>query len=262
MRKLSIFILLIALFISPVIAADGTYPAQERQMEILAYRVGGEADGPYFYFIDALSDSLLNQSASTEPDITGYMDRVLGDLNSSDPSSTLASFRVEGKGTGSFYVAVAVTDFYQVENGNPVSEGTTIKGEYRFDHMDIRFNDTHEETDGSGKLYISTKDYDGKDSSDLSKGVRKTLGGGTTTAEGLSAIIEVTPTLSDSSISENEGYLSARWTVSSKDGTATDVASDYWICRGAVLLLIDETGYEDAVGTFRTNVIVEWGTIE
>ena len=117
--------------------------------------------------------------------------------------------------------------------------------------MDIRFNDTHEETDGSGKLYISTKDYDGKDSSDLSKGVRKTLGEGTTS---------VTPILSDSSISENEGYLSARWTVSSTDGTA--VASDYWICRGAVLLLIDETGYEDAVGTFRTNVIVEWGTIE
>lgn len=260
MRKLSIFILLIALLISPVIAADGTYPAQERQMEILAYRVGGKEDGPYFYFIDALSDSLLNQSASTEPDITGYLDRFLGDLNSSDPSSTLASFRVEGKGTGSFYVAVAVTDFYQVENGKPVSEGTTIKGEYRFDHMDIRFNDTHEETDGSGKLYISTKDYDGKDSSDYLKGVRKTLGGGTTTA--VSAISEVDPILSGTSISENEGYLSARWTVSSEDGTDTAVASDYWICRGAVLLLIDETGYEDAVGTFRTNVIVEWGTIE
>ena len=258
MRRLPLFILLIALLIFPVIAADGTYPAQERQMEILAYRVGGEADGPYFYFIDALSDSLINQSAITEPDITGYMDRFLGDLNSSDPSSTLASFRVEGKGTGSFYVAVAVTDFYQVEDGSPVSGGKTIKGEYRFDHMDIRFNDTHEETDGSGKLYISTKDYDGKDSSDLSKGVRKTLGGATT--EELSASSDVTPILSDSSISENEGYLSARWTVSSTDGTT--VASDYWICRGAVLLLIDETGYEDAVGTFRTNVIVEWGTIE
>lgn len=251
MRRLPLFILLIALLIFPVIAADGTYPAQERQMEILAYRVGGEAEGPYFYFIDALSDSLINQSAITEPDITGYMDRFLGDLNSSDPSSTLASFRVEGKGTGSFYVAVAVTDFYQVEDGSPVSGGKKINGEYKFDHMDIRFNDTHEETDGSGKLYISTKDYDGKDSSDLSKGVRKTLGEGTTS---------VTPILSDSSISENEGYLSARWTVSSTDGTA--VASDYWICRGAVLLLIDETGYEDAVGTFRTNVIVEWGTIE
>ena len=252
MRKLSIFILLIALLISPVIAADGTYPAQEKQMEILAYRVGGEADGPYFYFIDALSDSLLNQSDSTEPDITGYMDRFLGDLNFSDPSSTLASFRVEGKGTGSFYVAVAVTDFYQVEDGSPVSGGKTIKGEYRFDHMDIRFNDTHEETDGSGKLHISTKDYDGKDSSDYLKGVRQTLGGDTTS---------VTPILSDSSISENDGYLSARWTVSSTDGTSTSVASDYWICRGAVLLLIDETGYEDVVGTFRTNVIVEWGTI-
>ena len=251
MRRLPLFILLIALLIFPVIAADGTYPAQERQMEILAYRVGGEADGPYFYFIDALSDSLINQSAITEPDITGYMDRFLGDLNSSEPSSTLASFRVEGKGTGSFYVAVAVTDFYQVEDGSPVSNGKKINGEYKFDHMDIRFNDTHEETDGSGKLYISTKDYDGKDSSDLLKGVRKTLGEGTTS---------VTPILSDSSISENEGYLSARWTVSSTDGT--DVASDYWICRGAVLLLIDETGYEDAVGTFRTNVIVEWGTIE
>lgn len=260
MRRLPIFILLIALLIFPVVAADETYPAQERQMEILAYRVGGEAEGPYFYFIDALSDSLLNQSDSTEPDITGYMDRFLGDLNSSDPSSTLASFRVEGKGTGSFYVAVAVTDFYQVEDGSPVSGGKTIKGEYRFDHMDIRFNDTHEETDGSGKLSISSKYYDGKDSSDPSKGVRQTLGGGTFTTEYLSAISDVTPILSGSSISENDGYLSARWTVSSPDGTT--VASDYWICRGAVLLLIDETGYENAVGTFRTNVIVEWGTIE
>ena len=172
-------------------------------------------------------DSLLSNYIGTE-------------LSESDPNNILLSFRVEGQTLDSYYVKLAVSHFALMQESEKglerVSNGNQISGNYMIDNLDLRFNDNNStEMDGAGTAKITGKTSD--------ENPRETADYDTPD----------TSVLADAPI--------VTWTIADNDQTdGIDFSSDYWICRGAVRLQIDETEYNNApIGTYQTRVIVEWG---
>ena len=235
MRKITLFILLSSLLIISV-HADST--PTYKDFDIVAYRVGGDGTGPFFYVIDALSDSLLNQEQggtdfSNSKNITERVSNYLGS-SEGDPNTVLVSFRMEGTTLGTYYVAASTK---------------TIKTRYKFDNFDITFNDTHTTTDGSGFVHAENYNYDHS----AKTGASELLG---------SSRLTNSEQESTDKIDNSSSYTAAWWTITSDNKTNYSRSSDYWICRGAMKVLIDEKDYVAADnGTYRATVVVEWGTI-
>ncbi len=218
--------------------------AVETSFEIVAYRVGGEGKGPFFYVVDALNNSLENMTAGESRSIDSLLSNYIGtELSESDPNNILLSFRVEGQTLGSYYVKLAVSHFALMQESEKglerVPDGNQISGHYMIDNLDLRFNDSNStEMDGAGTAKITEKT-----SNETQKDTKDTVD---YDAADLSNASVVTWTIADNN--QNDGI---------------DFSSDYWICRGAVRLQIDENEYNNApIGTYQTKVIVEWGTIE
>lgn len=218
--------------------------AVETSFEIVAYRVGGEGKGPFFYVVDALNNSLENMTAGESRSIDSLLSNYIGtELSESDPNNILLSFRVEGQTLGSYYVKLAVSHFALMQESEKglerVPDGNQISGHYMIDNLDLRFNDSNStEMDGVGTAKITEKT-----SNETQKDTKDTVD---YDAADLSNASVVTWTIADNN--QNDGI---------------DFSSDYWICRGAVRLQIDENEYNNApIGTYQTKVIVEWGTIE
>ena len=251
MRKITLFILLSSLLIISV-HADST--PTYKDFDIVAYRVGGDGTGPFFYVIDALSDSLLNQEQggtdfSNSKNITERVSNYLGS-SEGDPNTVLVSFRMEGTTLGTYYVAASMTKFEL--DGEAEKEGSvskTIKTRYKFDNFDITFNDTHTTTDGSGFVHAENYNYDHS----AKTGASELLG---------SSRLTNSEQESTDKIDNSSSYTAAWWTITSDNKTNYSRSSDYWICRGAMKVLIDEKDYVAADnGTYRATVVVEWGTI-
>ena len=136
MRKIIIYFAVFLSILFPLSAADSS----EASFEILAYRVGGEGEGPYFYVVDALSSSLQNLASGTVKDMTSYVSSFLGNSSTSADvdylGSVILSFRVEGSALGTYYVSATVTDF-ALTSENELENTSTIKGRYAFDNFDI-----------------------------------------------------------------------------------------------------------------------------
>lgn len=244
MRKITILFIVLLL---PVMTLMASLDRTETSFDIVAYRVGQrEEKGPYFYVVDALNNSLENVSSTGESeeidsysrDMTGYLsDYLASSLDKDNGSNVLFSFRVEGNTTGTYYVTTAVSDFFPVDSNN--ENAAPISGSYAFDNFDVRFNRSGSQSsipaDGYG--------YDGN--------IKETLETNTGT---------ITPVATNkgyyNAIQSSDSFASAWWTI--KDNPT----GDYWICRGAVRLQIDESEYVLAPnGTYRTTVVIEWGTI-
>ena len=255
MRK-TVFLLLFLLVLIPMYAVDDTSrQVTKTGFDIAAYRVGGDGEGPFFYVIDALDDSLMNQEQvisdfTNSKDITNHIPDYLG-LTNGKPNNVLLSFRMEGTTLGTYYVAASVTDFVRYdEDGNVVADSAPVATSYAFDNFDVTFNDTHTTTDGSGAVHLSNYNYD-KDTKTEAPVISESF-------------VRLTSANQESSteIAKGNNYTSAWWTVSSDNEEANPSSSDYWICRGAMKVLIDRDDYTAADnGLYRATVIVEWGTI-
>lgn len=240
MRKFICILLAFMLLLTNLNAVE----AAKESFEIVAYRVGGNGAGPFFYVVDALNNSLENMKVGESRSIDSLLSNYIGTgLSESDPNNILLSFRVEGQTLGSYYVKLAVSNFalmQESENGlERVPAGNQndnqISGNYMIDNLDLRFNDNNStEMDGKGTAKITEKtsdeitrgtvDYDDEDNH-------------------LTNAPIVTWTIAD-----NNPYDDIKY------------SSDYWICRGAVRLQINESKYNEApIGTYQTKVIVEWG---
>ena len=239
MRKFICILLAFMLLLTNLNAVEAG--KEETSFEIVAYRVGGDGAGPFFYVVDALNNSLENMTAGESRSIDSLLSNYIGTgLSESDPNNILLSFRVEGQTLGSYYVKLAVSHFalmQESENGlERVPAGNQISGKYMIDNLDLRFNDNNStEMDGAGTARITrkTSDENQRDTADYD-----------------------TP---DTSVLANAPIVT--WTIADNDGTdGINSPSDYWICRGAVRLQIDESKYNEApIGTYQTKVIVEWG---
>lgn len=239
MRKFICILLAFMLLLTNLNAVEAE--KEETSFEIVAYRVGGKGAGPFFYVVDALNNSLENMTVGESRSIDSLLSNYIGTgLSESDPNNILLSFRVEGQTLGSYYVKLAVSDFalmQESENGlERVTNGAEIGGQYMIDNLDLRFNDNNStEIDGEGTAKITEKTSD--------EASKETVDYDTDPPDLTSAPI-------------------VTWTIAGNDSTI-NFSSDYWICRGAVRLQINETEYNNApIGTYQTRVIVEWGAIE
>ena len=253
MRK--IFVSLLVYFLSALSVFAITN--SETSFDIVAYRVGGEGEGPFFYIVDALNNSLENVDPSPSGDSVDQYSRdmtehvsdfLASSLDMDNEDNVLFSFRIEGTTLGSYYVAAAVTEFYPVGEIAEGEEFEPITGSFAFDNMDIRFNRSHTET--SGDVSISNKGYDG---------TKKNTLPAKATSINTTAITDDSGNFALDTNGSN--YSSAWWSITSTSLDNTP-SSDYWICRGALRFQIDEQEYVASPnGTYRTTVIVEWGTI-
>lgn len=237
MRKFICILLAFMLLLTNLNAVEAE--KEETSFEIVAYRVGGVGAGPFFYVVDALNNSLENMTEGESRSIDSLLSNYIGtELSKSDPNNILLSFRVEGQSLDSYYVKLAVSDFALMQEGENglerVTNGAEIGGSYMIDNLDLRFNDSNStEMDGAGTAKITEKT-----SNEVIKETVKY-----DAADHLTSAPIVTWTIADNN--PNDGI---------------DFSSDYWICRGAVRLQIDETEYNNApIGTYQTKVIVEWG---
>lgn len=236
MRKFICILLAFMLLLTNLNAVEAE--KEETSFEIVAYRVGGDGAGPFFYVVDALNNSLENMTAGESRSIDSLLSNYIGTgLSESDPNNILLSFRVEGQSLGSYYVKLAVSDFALMKEGENglerVTDGAQIGGRYMIDNLDLRFNDNNStEMDGAGTAKITgkTSDENPRETVDYDEA-----------------------DLTDAPI--------VTWTIADNDQTdGINFSSDYWICRGAVRLQIDESKYNEApIGTYQTKVIVEWG---
>lgn len=234
MRKFICILLAFMLLLTNLNAVEAE--KEETSFEIVAYRVGGDGAGPFFYVVDALNNSLENMTAGESRSIDSLLSNYIGTgLSESDPNNILLSFRVEGQSLGSYYVKLAVSDFALMKEGENglerVTNGNEISGKYMIDNLDLRFNDNNStEMDGAGTAKITYK-FSNEESTD-------------------------TVDYDTGSVPSSN---SVEWTIAGNDSTI-NYSSDYWICRGAVRLQIDESKYNEApIGTYQTKVIVEWG---
>ena len=254
MRKITTLLFLMVFIIEGMFSVAVPTRAADTSFDIAAYRVGSDGEWPTIHIVDALNNSLLNMESDEVRSIDDLLDNYLGkSLSLDDNSNVLLSFRIEGTTLGTYYVAVAVSDFYNSDSS------AFIKGQYSLDNLNIVFNDSYSSVqDGANHTIVSNTGSDEDIKNTVSPSTEKL----STAQSGTNAV----QTSSD--------YASAWWTIADNpnDSVNATKSSDYWICRGAIRLQINEDdpdsednnnyGYNNApIGVYKTNVIIEWGTI-